>query len=52
MITLQSHNGNIAVLYDDTVIGIFQDDIEQLEALNQSELKDYLNKKNRSLAGF
>jgi len=41
MIELQSHKGNIAVLYDDKVIGIFEDDIEQLEALNQAELKKY-----------
>jgi len=41
MITLQSHNGNIAVFDDGLLIGIFEDDIEQLEALNQTELKDY-----------
>jgi len=45
MITLQSHNGNIAVFDDGTLIGIFEDDIEQLEALNQSELREYLKDK-------
>jgi len=48
MITLQSHNGNIAVFDDGTLIGIFEDDIELLESMNQTELKDYLNKKTRN----
>jgi len=39
MITLQSHKGNIAV---------FEDDIELIESMNQTELKDYLNKKTRN----
>jgi len=45
MLTLQSHKGNIAVFDDGTLIAIFEDDIEQLEALNQSELRQYLTDK-------
>jgi len=45
MITLQSHKGNIVVFDDGLLIGIFEDDIERLEALNQSDLKEYLTDK-------